>query len=173
MQNSDSEPRNALPDWPAASTVVRLILGVLFTMAGYWKVFMLTPRAHAEQFFLGWFGDSFIPHWLLWALGLSIPLLELAAGVLLLLGWRLRATLCFLGGLLVLTTYGHALREPLFNIDGHTFTRLALIVFLLLAPSDSHRYGLDHWLARRRQGLREAEAKPSTKTRPGSSGVDV
>ncbi len=155
--------QRSLPDWNAATTVVRAILGMLFTMAGFWKVFVLTPRAHAEQFFLGWFADSWIPHWLLWALGLSIPLLELAAGLLLLLGWRLRETLIFLGALLVLTTYGHALKEPLFNIDGHTFTRLALIVFLLVAPSGPDRWTLEHWL-RRFKGPRavapaEAEAE--------------
>lgn len=142
----------ALPDWHLAAAVVRGILGVLFLMAGWWKVFVLTPQAHAEQFFIGWFSDSWIPQWLLWALGLSIPVLELAAGIALLLGWRLRLTLAVLGGLLVVTTYGHALREPLFDIDGHTFTRLALIVFLLVAPGGADRLSLDHWLRRRRGG---------------------
>lgn len=141
--------RDPLPDWQIPTVVVRAILGTLFLMAGWWKVFVLTPTAHAEQFFLGWFGDSWIPHPLLWALGLTIPVIELAAGVLLLLGWRLRAVLAVLGGLLVLTTYGHALKEPLFNIDGHTFTRLALIVFLLVSPVGADRWSADRWLARR------------------------
>lgn len=144
-------PPRSLPDWNIATVAVRAILGVLFLMAGWWKVFVLTPQAHAEQFFIGWFGDSWIPHAVLWTLGLSIPVLELAAGLLLVLGWRLRETLAVLAGLLVLTTYGHALREPLFNIDGHTFTRLALIVFLLMAPGGVDRLSLDHWLRRRRR----------------------
>jgi len=38
------------------------------------------------------------------------------------------------------------LQQPLFDIDGHTFTRLALIVFLLLAPVGNDRYSIDQWL---------------------------
>jgi hypothetical protein len=37
----------------------------------------------------------------------------------------------------------------LFDIDGHTFTRLALIVFLLMAGTDRDRATVDFWLARR------------------------
>lgn len=139
-----------LPDWHLASGIVRGILGILFVMAGWWKVFELTPVAHARQFFLGWFAEHWIPDPLLWALGLLIPPFELLAGVLVLLGWQLRRVLAALGVLLLITTYGHALREPLFNIDGHTFTRLALIVFLLVSPAGSDRWTLDAWLARRR-----------------------
>ena len=52
--------------------------------------------------------------------------------------------------LLIVTTYGHALQQPLFDIDGHTFTRLALIVFLLLVPVGNDRYSIDHWLLARK-----------------------
>lgn len=141
--------RESLPNWHIPTVGVRAILATLFVMAGWWKVFVLTPTAHAEQFFLGWFADSWIPHPLLWALGLSIPWIELTAGLLLLFGWRLRETLAVLVALLVVTTYGHALREPLFDIDGHTFTRLALIVFLLISPVGADRWSLDRWLLQR------------------------
>ena len=119
-------------------------------MAGYWKVFVLTPVEHANQFFVDAFAETWIPEWLLYALGFSIPLLELAAGILLCVGWRLREALIFIGLLLIVTTYGHALIEPLFDIDGHTFTRLALVVFLLLAPPGSDKYTLDGWLTGRK-----------------------
>jgi uncharacterized membrane protein YphA (DoxX/SURF4 family) len=74
---------------------------------------------------------------------------ELAAGLLLCIGLRTREALIATGVLLIVTTYGHALQQPLFDIDGHTFTRLALIVFLLLAPRDSDMYSVDGWLLRR------------------------
>ncbi|PKM15727.1 MAG: hypothetical protein CVV12_07075 [Gammaproteobacteria bacterium HGW-Gammaproteobacteria-2] len=140
-----------LPDWQIATAFVRFILAILFVMAGWWKVFVLTPMAHAEQFFIGWFADSWIPDALLWSLGLGIPFVELAAGITLLLGWRLRETLATLAVLLIITTYGHALKEALFNIDGHTFTRSALIIFLLVSPSGADRWTLDRHLARRLQ----------------------
>ena len=74
---------------------------------------------------------------------------ELAAGLLLLLGLRLKETLTSLGCLLILTTYGHALQQPLFDIDGHTFTRLVLIVFLLVAGWENDVTTLDHHLRAR------------------------
>ena len=136
-------------NWPIANFIVRWILGLLFLMAGYWKVFVLTPAVHAQQFFVEGYADSWIPEWLLNALGYSIPLLELAAGLLLCIGLRTREALIVVGLLLIVTTYGHALQQPLFDIDGHTFTRLALIIFLLLAPQGSDKHSVDAWLSRR------------------------
>ena len=81
-----------------------------------------------------------------------IPFWELLAGALLLAGYQVRTTLISLGVLLIMTTYGHALMEPLFDIDGHTFTRLALIVFLLVSPTDADRWSLDQWLIGRKGG---------------------
>lgn len=131
----------------AAAFLARWTLGLLFFMAGWWKVFELTAAAHARRFFVEGFADSWIPEWLLWALGLSIPFVELLAGILLLLGLRLRETLVALGVLLLVTTYGHALQEPLFDIDGHTFTRLALILFLLVHGWEKDRATLDYWFS--------------------------
>lgn len=133
----------------AAVFISRWILGVIFTMAGWWKVFELGAVEHARRYFVEGFADSWIPPWLLWGLGLLIPYLELIAGLLVLAGLWLRWTLTTLGVLLVVTTYGHALQQPLFDIDGHTFTRLALIVFLLMAGTEQDRGTLDSWLARR------------------------
>jgi len=137
-------------NWPIANFMARWILGILFLMAGYWKVFVLTPAAHAQQYFVEGFADTWIPAWLLNVLGYGIPFLELAAGVLICLGLRTREALIAVGLLLVVTTYGHALLQPLFDIDGHTFTRLALIVLLLLAPAGSDKYSVDGWLQGRR-----------------------
>jgi uncharacterized membrane protein YphA (DoxX/SURF4 family) len=133
----------------AAVFISRWILGVIFTMAGWWKVFELGAVEHARRYFVEGFAESWIPLWLLWGLGVLIPYLELVAGLLVLAGLRLRWTLTTLGVLLIVTTYGHALQQPLFDIDGHTFTRLALIVFLLLAGTEQDRGTLDFWLARR------------------------
>ena len=135
-------------NWSIAVFIVRWILGVLFLMAGYWKVFVLTPAQHAQRFFVEGFADHWIPEWLLIALGYSIPLIELVAGFLLCIGLRTREALIAVGLLLIVTTYGHALQQPLFDIDGHTFTRLALIIFLLIAPQGCDRFTADAWLSR-------------------------
>jgi len=133
----------------AATFICRWILGLLFTMAGWWKVFDLGATEHARRFFVEGYADSWIPAWLLWALGVFIPYLELGAGIMVLLGLKLRIVLPALGFLLIVTTYGHALQQPLFDIDGHTFTRLALIVFLLYAGWAADKSTVDYWLDRR------------------------
>ena len=135
------------PNWPIAVFVTRMILGILFMMAGYWKVFVLTPAQHAQKYFVEGFAAHWIPDSLLLALGYSIPVLEFVAGILLCLGLRTKEALLAVALLLIVTTYGHALQQPLFDIDGHTFTRLALIIFLLLAPQGCDRYSADNWLS--------------------------
>ncbi|MCH8301638.1 MAG: DoxX family protein [Proteobacteria bacterium] len=141
------------PHWPVAVFIVRWILGLLFFMAGYWKVFVLTPAQHAQQYFVDGFADSWIPDWLLQLFGVTIPFVELLAGILLCAGLRTREALIAVGLLLIVTTYGHTLQQPLFDIDGHTFTRLALIIFLLLAPLKSDRYSVDGWMLRYKEKI--------------------
>ena len=130
----------------AASFLMRWIVGVLFLMAGYWKVFTLTAKVHAEKFFLAAYADSWIPHWLLIAGGYIIPYWELLAGILICVGWQLRNALISVGVLLILTTYGHALATPLFDIDGQTFTRLILIIGVLILGWQRDKTTVEFWL---------------------------
>jgi uncharacterized membrane protein YphA (DoxX/SURF4 family) len=130
----------------------RLVLGLIFFMAGIWKVFQLGPLEHARKYFLP-FADTFLPIWSLWLVGVVVPLVELAAGALLLLGLRIREALLALGVVLVIVTFGHLLRDPLFNFSGHVIPRLALLLFLLWCPREYDRFSLDHLLARRKAEL--------------------
>jgi uncharacterized membrane protein YphA (DoxX/SURF4 family) len=130
----------------------RLVLGLIFFMAGFWKVFQLGPLEHARKYFLP-FADTFLPVWSLWLVGVTIPFVELLGGALLLIGLRVREALIALGGVLVIVTFGHLLREPLFNLTGHVIPRLALLLFLLWCPRDVDWLSLDHLLARRKTGL--------------------
>ena len=53
----------------------RLVLGLIFFMAGEWKVFQLGPLEHTRKFFLP-YTDTFLPVWSLWAMGWSSLLLS-------------------------------------------------------------------------------------------------
>jgi hypothetical protein len=55
----------------------RVILGLIFGMAGYWKVFELTPIGHAQKLFIGPYANMWIPVWMLWTIGTVIPVIEL------------------------------------------------------------------------------------------------
>lgn len=127
----------------------RLVLGLIFFMAGFWKVFQLGPLEHARKYFLP-FSDTFLPVWSLWLVGTSIPFVELVAGALVLLGLRTRDALVALGFVLVIVTFGHLLHEPLYNLTGHVIPRLALLLFLLWSSREHDRFSLDYLLARRK-----------------------
>ncbi len=126
----------------------RLVLGFIFFMAGVFKVFTLGPAGHVRKWFLP-YQDTFLPTWSLWAAGLAIPFVELLAGAALLVGWRIRAALLFLGTVLVVVTFGHLLKEPLYPFHEHVIPRLGLLLFLLVMPREEDRFSLDHLLQSR------------------------
>jgi len=128
----------------------RLVLGLIFFMAGTHKVFEQGPLEHARQWFLP-YRDTFLPVWSLWAVGTAIPFVELLAGGLLLVGWRVRDALIALGCVLVIVTFGHLLKEPLYPFHEHVIPRLALLVFALAMPRADDRFTLDQ-VVRRRAG---------------------
>jgi uncharacterized membrane protein YphA (DoxX/SURF4 family) len=144
MTASDSANRS----WAIA--FARLVLGLIFFMAGVWKVFTLGSLEHARRLFVEPYATTFLPRWALWATGTLIPWVELLAGLLLLLGYRTRSALLALGGVLVLVTFGHLLLEPLYEFHTHVIPRLALLLFLLVMPRSLDTLSLDAWLLRRR-----------------------
>lgn len=126
----------------------RLVLGLIFFMAGVMKVFQLGPLNHARKYFLP-FADTFLPVWSLWAMGVVIPFVELIAGAMVILGLRVREALVALGFVLAVVTFGHLLHEPLYEFHTHVIPRLALLLFVLLLPRDADRFSLDYLIARR------------------------
>jgi uncharacterized membrane protein YphA (DoxX/SURF4 family) len=126
----------------------RCVLGLIFAMAGFYKVFELGPVGHVQRFFLP-YQSTFLPTWSLWAVGLTIPFVELIAGTMVLLGVRVRWALVALGVVLVVVTFGHLLTEPLYAFHEHVMPRLALVLFVLVMPESEDRFSLDRLLARR------------------------
>jgi len=124
----------------------RFMLGMIFGMAGWYKCFTMTPLGHAEKYFTGPYADTWIPHWLLLATGMAVPAVELLAGALLLLGYRVRGAGVALGMILLLVTYGHLLKEPLFSITGHIFPRFILLAMVFLLPAEEDRLALEAWI---------------------------
>src|SRR5713101_4215392 len=143
--NPDKE-RNLDRSW--ALLFARLVVGLIFFMAGIWKVFQLGPLEHARKYFLP-FADTFLPVWSLWAVGVVIPFIELIAGGLVILGLRTREALVGLGFVLAIVTFGHLLKEPLYEFHTHVIPRLALLLFVLMIPREDDRISLDHFITNR------------------------
>jgi uncharacterized membrane protein YphA (DoxX/SURF4 family) len=127
----------------------REVLGFIFFMAGVYKVFQLGPLGHARKYFLP-YADTFLPVWSLWATGTIIPFVELVAGAMLLIGLRIREALISLGFVLIVVTFGHLLKEPLYAFHEHVIPRLALLLFVLMLPAEDDYFSLDHFFARLR-----------------------
>ena|SRR5216684_3228488 len=144
----DSEKHSNV-DRSWALLFARLVLGLIFFMAGVYKVFQLGPLEHARKYFLP-YADTFLPVWSLWATGVVIPFIELIAGGLVILGLRTREALVSLGFVLAIVTFGHLLKEPLYEFHTHVIPRLALLLFILLLPRKDDRFAIDHLLTRNR-----------------------
>jgi len=127
----------------------RAVLGLIFFMAGVYKVFQQTPVGHVKQWFLP-YSDTFLPVWSLWVVGFTIPFVELIGGGLVILGLRTRWALLGLGFVLVTVTFGHLLKEPLYSFSEHVFPRLVLLLFVLSMPSGADRFSIDGLIRARR-----------------------
>ncbi|HEY0764356.1 MAG TPA: DoxX family protein [Pyrinomonadaceae bacterium] len=147
MNQDDVIKPSANIDRAWAILFARLVLGLIFFMAGVMKVFQLGPLNHARKYFLP-FADTFLPVWSLWAMGVVIPFVELIAGAMIILGLRVREALVALGFVLAVVTFGHLLKEPLYEFHTHVIPRLALLLFVFLLPRPADRFSLDHLIAR-------------------------
>lgn len=127
----------------------RQVLGLIFFMAGLWKVFSLGPAEHARRLFLPFAETSFLPEWMLWAAGTVVPFAELIGGGLLMLGSRIREALVMLGLVLILVTFGHLLDQPLYELHIHVLPRLGLLLFIMMVDPRNDCFSLDHWIRHR------------------------
>lgn len=139
----------SIPDRAWAILFARLVLGLIFGMAGWGKVFKMGPAAHAHRYFVDPYASSWIPTWLLWALGVSIPFVELLAGWLIVAGLFVRPSLIALGCVLAIVTYGHLLKDFLYEFHTHVIPRLALVIFILAMPRELDVLSLDYWIGKR------------------------
>jgi uncharacterized membrane protein YphA (DoxX/SURF4 family) len=145
-----AETRSAERTW--AVFFARVTLGLIFFMAGVSKVFQLGPVEHARRLFVVPYAETFLPVWSLWATGTAVPVVELVAGGLLIIGLRIREASIALGFVLLLVTFGHLLKEPLYQFHTHVIPRLALLLVVLLLPREEDRFSLDGLRRRRKAG---------------------
>ena len=148
MSQSDLSAPTTNIDRAWAILFARLVLGLIFFMAGVMKVFQLGPLNHARKYFLP-FADTFLPVWSLWGMGVVIPFVELIAGAMIILGFCVRKALVALGFVLAVVTFGHLLKEPLYEFHTHVIPRLALLLFVFMLPRQDDRFSLDYLIASR------------------------
>ena len=122
-------------------------------MAGMYKVFQMGPVEHARKLFVEPYSKTFLPISALWAVGTIIPIIELVAGALIIIGFQTRNALVLLGFVLVIVTFGHLLKEPLYEFHTHVIPRLTLLLFVLILPREDDHFSVDYFLMRRLKKL--------------------
>ena len=115
----------------------RLVLGLIFFMAGLWKTFRLGPLEHARKYFLP-YSDTFLPIWSLWAVGVVIPFVELVAGALLIIGLRNREASVSLGFVLAVVTFGASIEGAAIRVP-HPCHSSACIVVVYIGTAARRR----------------------------------
>ena len=147
--------RRGLDEATRASLVLlfaRLFLGSIFVAQGTRSVVRLGLADFARKLYVEPFADSWVPEPLLWAAGLTNPVIQITTGVLLIIGLRTRFAATVMAAFLVSIFFGHLLKDPFDRGQSpHAYAManfLIAIVVLWLHPRGD-RFSVDAMLARR------------------------
>jgi putative oxidoreductase len=125
----------------AAILFTRMLLGIIFLMQGYGKVFTYTVPKVYNMFFKA-FEATFLPKWLLVTTAFYTSYAELICGFLLIIGLFRKHTFWLLGIDLLVVSFGHGLLEPIWDLQ-HVIPRAILLITLLLVPQQWDQWHLD------------------------------
>jgi uncharacterized membrane protein YphA (DoxX/SURF4 family) len=125
---------------------LRLLLGVIFLMQGYGKIFTIGVGKLYGMFFASY--EAMLPKWLLWSTAYYTSYIELIGGALLIVGLCRRRVLYLLALCLVIVSFGHGLAEPIWDLQ-HLFPRAVLLGALLLLPAEWDRWCADGLLRKK------------------------
>ncbi|WP_028888679.1 DoxX family membrane protein [Tenacibaculum ovolyticum] len=130
-----------------AVLIMRLLLGFIFFFQGFGKVFKFGLENVYKNFFLNSYSDL-LPDFLLLITAYYTSLIELIAGLLLIIGLKTNYALYALASVLVIVTIGHGLKEPIWDLS-HVIYRTALLIPLLLLPRNLDIYSIDNLISRK------------------------
>jgi uncharacterized membrane protein YphA (DoxX/SURF4 family) len=120
----------------------RALLGVIFLMQGYGKLFIYTlPKVYGMFFKV--FETTFLPVWLIHTTAWYTSVAEFVCGFLLIIGLFRQCALYLLAIDLFIVSFGHGLMEPIWDLQ-HVIPRAILLITLLLVPQQ-----WDQWHAGR------------------------
>lgn len=127
-----------------AVAIARVFLGFLFLFQGYDAAVRIGLQKVTDTYQERFAGIG-IPRPLTFLAAMYTSYTEFILGILLIFGWFQFPALYLLGLNLVIAGIGFGMNEPLWNTR-HVFTRLVLLLFLLIVPMEWHRFSLDYLL---------------------------
>ena len=120
--------------------ILRVVLGLIFLMQGYGKVFSWGLENVYKNVFASY--ESLLPKFVLNFALYYTSLTELLGGLLLVLGLFRYWAAYALGLVLIIVSFGHGLSEPIWNLS-HVFPRTVLLVAFLLLPNEWDNWSID------------------------------
>ena len=112
---------------------MRVLLGLLFLMAGYGQVFTWGMEGVYGSFQP--YEETWLPVFLLKFTAYFTSYIELIAGFLVVIGLFRNYALYALAVVLLIVSYGHGLSSPIWDV-GHVFPRAILLIGILLLPEE-------------------------------------
>ncbi|MDB4923233.1 DoxX family protein [Mucilaginibacter sp.] len=128
----------------AAILFARALLGIIFLMQGYGKIFTYTVPKVYSMFFKD-FEKTFLPKWIICGTAYYTSYVELICGFLLIIGLFRKYALYLLGIDLLIVSFGHGLLEPIWDLQ-HVIPRAILLIAILLTPGQWDKWNADRLL---------------------------
>lgn len=130
-----------------AVLTTRLLLGFIFLMQGYGKIFNIGVENLYNSYFKETF-ETLLPNFLVYGTAYYTSYIELIGGLLLVIGLKRDWALYALASVLVIVTFGHGLEKPIWDLS-HVMPRAIFLIALLILPKDWDRFSLDYFLSKK------------------------
>jgi putative oxidoreductase len=132
-----------------AVLTTRLLLGFIFLMQGYGKVFIWGIEKLYNMDFFHPAYKNILPDFITMGTAYYTSYVELIGGLMLVVGFKRDYALYALASVLIIVTFGHGLAEPIWDLS-HVMYRAILLICLLIVPKEWDRISLDYYLQKLR-----------------------
>lgn len=129
-----------------AAFFARTLLGIIFLMQGFGKVFTWGMAGVYENVFKSY--ETMLPVFLLKIVAYYTSYVELVAGALLIIGLFRSYAAYALASVLLIVTFGHGLAQPIWDLS-HVFPRAILLIIILVIPENWDKWNLDDLIDRK------------------------
>jgi putative oxidoreductase len=128
---------------------IRALLGIIFFMQGYGKIFTIGVGKVYDRFFKD-FENTFLPKWLILSTAYYTSYVEMICGFLLIIGLFRKYAMYLLAVDLLIVSFGHGLMEPIWDLS-HVIPRAILLATLFLLPAEWDKWNVDLMIKKRMQ----------------------
>ena len=130
---------------------IRVLLGIIFLMQGFGKVFTIAVANVYDLFFKA-YEATFLPKWLIVSTAYFTSYVELICGFLLVIGLFKKKALYLLAIDLLIVSFGHGLTEPIWDLS-HVLPRAILLAALMLLPAQWDKWNVDTLINKKKAQL--------------------